>query len=135
MKLYSTVVFDQEERDVLIGALAGQGHTLTAEGRDGGTVYPLRVLHTRVSAEEPFDAKAVAALVDGLHGLIERLEPETKVEWWREQGAPGADDAVEGLAATRVAQVARARAALDIAIVARSSVGAQAPTRRDRMAA
>lgn len=41
-----------------------------------------------------------------LRNLVRRFEPETDPAWWRENGAPPPDDAIEGLARERVLAIA-----------------------------
>lgn len=127
MKTYGIIQFEEHERETLTRALQEHGHLI--EDDKGPTIR--RFLH-RIHQEEPFDARALEELATALTACIQRLAPETRVEWWREQGAPGADDAVQGLADTRVRQVQLLQEARDLVWEARDLVGEAPPTKAER---
>lgn len=134
MKLYSMVVFDDQERETLVRALQEHGHLIAAEDRHGNPRAVVRSFLHRVHQEEPLDRASLDGLLDVIQQCIARLEPETAVEWWRDQGAPGGDDAIEGLAATRRRQVKNLRRAENVVSDAIWRVGEAPPTRRERIA-
>lgn len=78
----------------------------------------------RAADGDAFDFEALARFSDLLDELLVILRRQTTAGWWREQGATGADDAVEGLAATRRRQVADLEAAKGLVATACFRIGA-----------
>lgn len=131
MKLYNIIQFEDHEREAILRALQGLDHLLEAERR-GETYHPIRSFIHQIQGDESFDARKLEELTTAITACIQKLAPETQVSWWREQGAPGADDAVEGLAATRQAQVRLLQEARDLVWEARDLVGDAPPTKAER---
>lgn len=122
MKVIRFVQFDDGEMEVYRRALWGLGGVLVDEPRhkrDGDAYYPAEVWRNRlVEHHEPLNNDALVELGTVLRRMVAELDPQTKVEWWRAYGAPGADDAVEGLAATRRQQVDRLTEAMTLTVTA-----------------
>lgn len=134
MNAVAMIQFDEEEVSVFRRAL--QGHesaiVLEARSRKEEEYRPIRAMLNRISqvgalqgAEEErapgeaFDAETLHEFQATLLDLHERYEPETTAAYWRRIGAPGADDAVEGLALQRretLRQVGECRVILALAI-------------------
>lgn len=106
MRVVPRIDFDEREREVIVSALVG--HTNTLREEDGR--LPVRVHLSRLREHhEPYDLPALWQLDRVLSLLIEEFTPQTTAQWWREQGAPGSDAAVEGLAQERALAVEQAR--------------------------
>lgn len=110
---------DRELVEVAFGGFGGGGiGGVDDQGRDRVRLHYNRIVKNAGGAaardeDDPHGYAGELYFQEDLHDLlevcaamIERFEPQTSAAWWREQGAPGADDAVEGLAAGRAVAVA-----------------------------
>ena len=96
--------------------------------------YPVRAFVGRLQREEPFDRDALLGLRRALILLMAEWRPMSTARAWREMGAPGGDDAVEGLAQERRQAIQRAEQAEDIVVEAINATdGTYVETRRARM--
>lgn len=113
MRVIRYVQFDEREQVTLERALEGHEHDLELPPRRAGedAYYPARAFLSRIRRGEAFDTEALLDLDQVLAALSARWEPFRTAEAWRKIGAPGGDEAVEGLAAGSVAAVERATAA------------------------
>lgn len=102
MKVVSHVVFDDLEVVDIIGAVMPfRGAVgVNKNGRDRVTAIAGRVIQGEALDEEGL--RELAGVVDD---LLTQFGPEQEESFWREVGAPGSDDAIAGLAATRRGQV------------------------------
>jgi hypothetical protein len=114
MKLVTLVRFDEEERWLAADALAG---LIPATAKD--ELYD-KLARFRNSCRERGGAgegpQSAAYTIEYLHDLDEELlallaelEPQQDPSWWRDRGAPGPSDSVEGLAIQRRRQLERLR--------------------------
>jgi len=103
------IAFDDRERAEIVRALP---HGLFRKEADDpeaeGSVISRFLGHVR--QREPMNAEFLARVWPALLSLSARLEEESTVPFWRTVGAPGGDDAVEGLAKLRVEQAELVRA-------------------------
>jgi hypothetical protein len=129
MKLIGSVVFDEDEVEVFDRALKGHEHHLSI-ATDKGLRFPVRAHLTQLRQDEPFDLVALEDLGETLDELIYDWQAEVTPEAWREMGAPGADDAIEGLAQERRLAIDRAVEARKLVRDALERVIAAAPDRR-----
>lgn len=114
--------FDDDETEVYERALRGLGPLLVDDEDEDEVRYPVRRWQRRlVEHREPLNNNALVELGTVLRRMVTELEPQTVVEWWRDHGAPGGDDAVEGLAATRREQVDRLTEAMTLTVTALSA--------------
>lgn len=117
MQVVSSIVFDADERQTLYA------------------VHPLRNLTPvdigswlrRAKQGDPLDAEDLTMLDKRLKLLRETLVEQADVDWWRKHQAPGADDAVEGLAAARAQQIDLVDDAMKLVFAALQTVGAVSP--------
>lgn len=133
MKVLRYIVFDDDESEVIERALRGHGAVIVEDGKrgrfGGEPRYPVRIAienltRSRYRKEsQAFGPDQLNELDGVLRRLVAGWTPESRAEWWREQGAPGGDDAVEGLAAERREQITRAQDALRIVGNARLMAG------------
>lgn len=123
MKAHVSIVFENDEQETFSRLLPFKG-TLGVDDDGKPTLgrllsrlirsAPNHVGGGRELPSEPADADLLWSLDLALDRLLDLFAPQTRVEWWRDAGAPGADDAVEGLAAGRRNDVAAIRAAREI---------------------
>lgn len=130
MRLETMVVFDDGEQEAFSRLLPYRA-TLGTDSKDErpivGRLLSQVIQSGRDQESEPVSFEALARLERVLFELADYFRPQTEASWWREQGAPGADDAVEGLAAGRVRTVADVDAALRIVRDARVLVAEAEP--------
>lgn len=131
MRTIRYIEFNDEERDVLERALMGHSGAIVEPGKRPGEVeHPVHKHLTRIrDHREPYDHKSLVDLGRVLDLLIEEWAPFTTPEAWRAVGAPGADDAVEGLARERSLAVARAESARAIVELAMRLADQRSPRR------
>ena len=129
MKLVTYVQFSDEENDTLRRTLDGIGFALGADENERPIVDKWR--KRLLEHHERLDAVALEELAEVLTGLANYLGPQTSVQWWREQGAPGHDDAVEGLARARQQQLENIGRAQELIAEAQYRVGAPVATERE----
>jgi hypothetical protein len=111
VRIRGLIEFDEAEREVLVRALRGHGLALKemVGERKKEVRYPVQVHLNRISEhKELYDYRSLMDLNDTLLKLIGTWGLETDPAWWREQGAPGSDEAIEGLARERSLAVERA---------------------------
>jgi hypothetical protein len=126
MKVVAFVQFEDAEQHVLERALKGHEGVLLdpPRNRKEQSRLPVRVHLSRiVQHEEPYSQEALLDLDRTLGRLIELWEPETTAEAWRKLGAPGSDEAVEGLARERRNAIERAQGARALVLRALAEVG------------
>ena len=133
MKTYNIIQFEDHEREAIHRALEGLESLVETERR-GEPYFPIRSFIHRIQQEEPFDARALEDLASVLTVCIHKLAPETQFSWWRENGAPGEDDAVQGLADTRARQVQLLQEARDLVWEARDLAGEAPATKSEQKA-
>jgi hypothetical protein len=104
------VLFGEEDEDVLVRLLRGHAGAL---GEDEKGKDRVGKHHNRIrGANEPYFEADLFDLREVIFGLYELWFPQRESQWWREQGATGADDAVRGLADEKTRQCADALVAM-----------------------
>lgn len=134
MRVVPLVQFGTLERDLLVRTLQGHEYVIETTGRKGEKLHPVRALLGRVRQEEPLEARALDELIAWLAVLVGRWEQEATPEAWRAMGAPGSDEAVDGLAAERTWQVANGIASFMLVRKARELTGPPALTKTEKKA-
>ena len=135
MKVIRVIQFDGSEREAILNALQGHEHAIEEEGKGKyERSLPVRALASRVRQEEAFDLDALRELQRVLVLLMAEWRPFTTAEAWRKAGAPGGDDAVEGLARERRLAIKRAIEAENVVVAAiYKTQGTRIVSRRERM--
>lgn len=129
MNVIATAQFEPEEVEVFVRALQGHQHYISVETERGLTL-PVRTFLNRIVQEEPLDLIELEQLRETLDELVAGWRGQTTPEAWREMGAPGADDAVDGLAQERRFAIERVGEARQLVLQASEAVSRASAYRR-----
>lgn len=106
MRLIGSVQFDDDDTRTIVHALEGLS-AIVDRGADAEPKrWPVRTFVSRVRQEDAFEYVQLNDIGSALDDLAVVLKEQSDSRWWRQQGAPGDDATVQGLADGRRNQLA-----------------------------